>query len=128
MRVLWDLAPEAKALVDPVQIQQVVVNLIRNALDAMAGASRHDLTIATLVENGAVTLAVADTGIGLPTEGAAELFKPFITSKAAGLGLGLSICRSIVEAHGGRIWASRTLTAARCSASPFSSDPVDTPG
>lgn len=100
---LGDGLPEV--LIDKIQIQQVVLNLIRNSVEAMAGTVRKELTIATDLRDDAVLVAVADTGPGLSAEVASRLFQPFLTTKENGMGLGLSICRSIVEAHGGRIWA-----------------------
>jgi two-component system, LuxR family, sensor kinase FixL len=91
---------------DRIQIQQVLVNLIRNALEVMVETSkRRELEIAT-VANGdeTVEVSVADTGAGLAPEVAAQLFQPFVTTKRKGMGLGLSICRTIIEAHGGKIW------------------------
>jgi signal transduction histidine kinase len=94
------------ALIDKIQIQQVLLNLIRNAIEAMAGRLRQSLVIATRPSaNGMVELSVADSGPGLPAEVRAKLFQAFVTTKSAGMGVGLSICRSIVEAHGGRMWA-----------------------
>jgi two-component system sensor kinase FixL len=92
-------------LADRVQIQQVVVNLMRNAVEAMDGAARRELSLATSVADGFVRLDVADSGHGLSEATRNALFEPFRSSKANGMGLGLSISRSIVEAHGGRIWA-----------------------
>ncbi len=92
-------------IVDKIQIQQVALNLIRNAVDAMAHSQRKDLVIS--VERGEddmVLVRVADTGPGISPEVADRLFQPFVTSKAQGMGVGLSICRTIIEAHGGRIW------------------------
>lgn len=109
VRVHYRLAKGADAvLADRVQIQQVLLNLIRNAIEAMteAGERPRDLTIASAAgKDGMVRISVADTGPGLAPEVAARLFQPFNTSKAAGMGVGLSICRTIVESHGGRIWA-----------------------
>ena len=94
------------ASIDKVQIQQVLVNLMRNALEAMAASERCELTIsARSIEDGHIQIDVADTGPGLPRDVAAKLFQPFVTTKDSGMGVGLSICRRIVEAHGGRIWA-----------------------
>ena len=105
-----DLAPEP-ALVsgDRVQIQQVVLNLLLNAMDAMAEvpAERRLALVSTTIatEEGAVHLAVSDTGRGLREGDTDRVFEPFYTTKPTGMGMGLSIARSIVAAHGGRIWA-----------------------
>lgn len=94
------------AFIDKVQVQQVLLNLIRNALEAMRDGPRRELTVTTgRDDDGKAEICVADTGPGLSPDVAAALFQPFITTKEAGMGVGLSICRSIVEAHGGRIWA-----------------------
>ena len=93
-----------RVVVDRVQIQQVIVNLVRNALDAMQAQGRGRLDVATSVDEGMAMVRIADTGPGVDEQAAARLFQPFVTSKATGMGVGLSICRTIVEAHGGRIW------------------------
>ncbi len=95
------------ALIDRVEIQQVLVNLIRNAIEAMAGSSAtvRRLTISTEAERGHVRVFVTDTGGGIDPAILARLFHPFQSTKPAGLGLGLSICQSLVEANGGRIGA-----------------------
>lgn len=90
---------------DRVQVQQVLVNLIRNAVDAMDDAEVADLTILTRRDGEMIRISVIDTGSGLPSDQIPRLFEAFTTTKADGLGLGLSISRTIVEAHGGRIWA-----------------------
>lgn len=102
-----NLDSEARTVfIDRVQIQQVIVNLIRNAIEAMADEPRHEISISTNKGNGDFyEVVVADTGPGLPPTIAAQLFKPFVTTKASGMGVGLSICRSIIEAHGGEIGA-----------------------
>src|SRR5215475_5878423 len=94
---------------DRVQIQQVMVNLIVNAVQAMSGDgdSRRELQISTETDEAeGVRVAVRDTGPGLASESLPRLFEPFYTTKAEGMGMGLAICRSIVEAHGGRLWAT----------------------
>jgi signal transduction histidine kinase len=94
---------------DRVQIQQVMVNLIVNAVQAMSGdgESRRELQISTETDEAeGVRVGVRDTGPGLALESLPRLFEPFYTTKAEGMGMGLAICRSIVEAHGGRLWAT----------------------
>ncbi len=94
-------------LADKVQIQQVLLNLIRNAIEAMQNCARRELTLSTkLVQDGTMLMiSVADTGPGIAPEIASRLFEPFVTTKPHGMGVGLSISRTIVEAHGGRISA-----------------------
>jgi C4-dicarboxylate-specific signal transduction histidine kinase len=94
---------------DRIQLQQVMLNLILNAADAMSesGDEPRELLITTDEdEANAVRVAVRDLGPGLPPESRGRLFEAFYTTKAGGMGMGLSICRSIVEAHGGRVWAT----------------------
>jgi two-component system sensor kinase FixL len=92
-------------IVDKIQIQQVALNLIRNAVEAMETTDRRELTIDARRDGEFALFLVADTGAGISPEIAQHLFQPFITSKASGMGVGLSICRTIIEAHGGRISA-----------------------
>lgn len=93
-------------LMDKIQIQQVTLNLIRNSVEAMQTVPRRELAIETRLETpDTVTVSVSDTGPGLAPEVAENLFRPFTTTKEHGMGIGLSICRSIIEAHGGEIWA-----------------------
>lgn len=107
IRTFFDLDREVRhVLVDRVQIQQVLVNLLRNAVEAMWGCKTCDLTISSQAEaDGMVRIAVSDTGSGITEDMLPRLFDAFATTKENGMGLGLSICRTIVEAHGGRIWA-----------------------
>jgi two-component system, LuxR family, sensor kinase FixL len=88
-----------------VQIQQVVLNLVRNAVEALEDSERGELAISTraIPEKSMVEISVADTGPGIAPELMERLFQPFVTTKATGMGLGLSICREIVEAHQGRL-------------------------
>jgi two-component system sensor kinase FixL len=91
-------------LADKVQIQQVLLNLIRNAIEAMDRSERRELIIAAKALNDeTVEIWVSDTGSGIREDVADQLFKPFVSTKAQGMGVGLSICRTIVEAHGGKI-------------------------
>lgn len=93
-------------LADKVQIQQVLLNLIRNAVEAMGETTRKDLLVSTsAAEDDMLMMSVSDTGTGLAPEMISQLFQPFVTTKRHGMGVGLSISRTIVEAHGGRIWA-----------------------
>ncbi len=93
-------------VINKVQIQQVVVNLKRNAVEAMQDGERREMRVSTrVVEGNLVRTDVADTGPGLPEEVKARLFAQFTTTKPHGLGVGLSISRSIIEAHSGKIWA-----------------------
>ncbi|MBO9601222.1 MAG: PAS domain S-box protein [Novosphingobium sp.] len=93
-------------LVDPVQVQQVLLNLMRNAFDAMADTPVKQLTIISAPDgNGMIRVTVSDRGPGISPEVAKRLFQPFVSTKDSGMGLGLSICHTIVTSHGGKIWA-----------------------
>jgi len=97
---------------DRVELQQVLLNLIMNALEAMSGASdgARQLVVSTgKADSGCVLVTVRDSGPGFAPQSAEHIFAPFYTTKSTGLGMGLSICRSIIEAHGGRLWASANL-------------------
>ncbi len=94
-----------QVLIDRVQIQQVLINLMKNAIEAMEKSERRELTISVgKVVPDLVQVSVADSGSGISEEMAEKLFQPFVTTKASGMGMGLSICRGIIEAHGGRLW------------------------
>ena len=94
-------------MIDRVQIQQVVMNLVRNSLDALTEVDHRALTLQTIeAPDQAVQIDVIDTGPGLAKEVAERLFQPFVTTKPDGIGIGLSICKSIVDAHGGRLWTT----------------------
>lgn len=91
---------------DEVQLQQVLLNLLNNACDAIEAVDALPaLTVRTVCEAGNVIVSVADRGSGIGAEDMERIFEPFVTTKAKGLGLGLSICRTIIQAHGGRLWA-----------------------
>ncbi|HQX07008.1 MAG TPA: ATP-binding protein [Zoogloea sp.] len=101
-----DLAEDLPTVAaDPVMIEQVAVNLIRNGMDAMADAPRaqRNLHLGTRLQDGMLILSVADRGKGIPPEVAEKLFAPFFTTKEEGMGMGLNICRSIAELHRGRL-------------------------
>jgi len=107
VRVTLDLDRSlAPTIVDGVQIQQVVLNLVRNAVEAMEEVDRRELQIATRSLGETVEITVADTGCGIAAELAERLFQPFATTKKSGMGLGLSISREIVEAHDGKLSAA----------------------
>jgi len=105
-----------RVLADPIQIQQVVINLIRNAMDAMAGRNdaRIEVRARKSAESGFIEIEVCDNGPGLSPEMKESIFKPFATTKAQGMGLGLSICQTIVEAHGGTIRAVASPQGGTC--------------
>jgi signal transduction histidine kinase len=96
-----------RVMADRVQLQQVFMNLMLNGIEAMKDMDPPgELTIKSQAENGELLFSVSDTGVGLPTEQADQIFSPFFTTKPDGTGMGLSISRSIIEVHGGRLWAT----------------------
>jgi len=105
VRVEYQFDPNVEfVLADKVQIQQVLLNLMRNALEAMESSDKRELIVSTaLAPQNLVAISVADTGAGISPEIGAQLFQPFITTKRQGMGVGLSISRTIIEAHGGSI-------------------------
>ncbi len=107
VRVRYAFAPGLDfVLADRVQVQQVLLNLMRNAVEAMEDSTTRELAIATApAQNGSIEISVADSGAGIAPEIAAQLFQPFVTTKRTGMGVGLSISRTIIEAHGGAISA-----------------------
>jgi two-component system, LuxR family, sensor kinase FixL len=106
VRVSFAFDPRAAfVLVDKIQVQQVVLNLMRNAIEAMQFSTRRELAISTKdLDDGIIEISVADTGSGIAEDVASQLFQPFVTTKVHGMGVGLSISRTIIEAHGGRLW------------------------
>jgi two-component system sensor kinase FixL len=108
IKVRVELSPAAMPVfIDKVQIQQVVFNLIRNSVEALPESDLRELSVSTARgDDGQALVVVSDTGPGLAQKVIDQLFQPFVTTKEKGMGLGLSICRSIVESHGGRLWAT----------------------
>jgi two-component system sensor kinase FixL len=96
-----------EVMIDRVQIQQVVMNLVRNSVEALSEVDNRSLTLRTSrTDQTRLQVDVVDTGPGLPKNVAERLFQPFVTTKSGGIGIGLSICKTIVDAHGGRLWTT----------------------
>jgi signal transduction histidine kinase len=96
---------------DRVQLQQVMINLVMNGIEAMQSVTDRprQLEIRSRLDETQVLVSVTDCGVGISAENADRLFNPFFTTKSSGMGMGLSICRSIMEAHGGRLWATANI-------------------
>jgi signal transduction histidine kinase len=100
-------------LADRVQMQQVIINLVVNGIEAMEAVTdrpRELVIRSRRYEPDQVSIAVKDSGVGIAADDADRLFDAFVTTKSNGMGMGLSICRSIIQAHGGRIWIEPHLT------------------
>jgi two-component system sensor kinase FixL len=107
VRVRVVLAPDLPSVtIDKIQLQQVLINLIRNAVEAMQDMPTRELIVSTQANDNIVQVSVLDCGPGLSEDVSRRLFQPFVTTKEKGMGLGLTICQSIIEAHAGRIWAT----------------------
>lgn len=124
--ILLRVAPGlGNVIADPIQVQQVVINLVRNAQEALARIGSPQISIeAAPGAPGFVSVSVTDNGPGLDPEVQAMLFKPFTTSKSGGMGLGLSICQTIVEAHGGTISAEAVVGGGTCFRFTLRVDPA----
>lgn len=105
IRLNYEMQEGLQGFGDPVQIQQVVINLISNACNAMAGLQNREISITTAEVGGQAEIAICDTGTGVPAALIGTIFEPFVSSRPDGTGIGLSICRTIVEAHGGKLGA-----------------------
>jgi C4-dicarboxylate-specific signal transduction histidine kinase len=108
-----ELAPTLSIiLADRVQLQQVIINLMMNGIEAMQSVTgrRRELVIQSAQDETQLLVGVTDCGVGISVEDADRLFNPFFTTKSGGMGMGLSICRSIIEAHGGRLWATANVS------------------
>ena len=108
--IRYELAEDAAVSVDPVQIQQVLIALVKNAAEAMRSFSRREIAISSSLVNGGVVIRVDDSGPGLPPETLKTLFESRVSSKPDGMGIGLPVSRTIVEAHGGKIAAANRET------------------
>jgi signal transduction histidine kinase len=99
-------AESTRVMADRVQLQQALMNLMRNGIEAIEDTTGELSIKSQSRENGQVLISISDTGVGLPTGNVEQIFDAFFTTKSQGTGLGLAITRSIVESHGGRIWAT----------------------
>jgi two-component system sensor kinase FixL len=102
----YDLAEDVAVSLDPVQLQQILINLIANACEAMRGSSQREISVSSQMARGIVEIRVEDSGPGIAPDMLDRIFESFVSSRPHGTGLGLSISRTIVEAQGGRISAA----------------------
>ena len=112
VRLQLDLAPQLpQVCADAIEMEQVILNLVRNGLEAVSGVEggARELLLRTTAADDTLEIAISDTGEGLAADVAEKMFDPFFSTKPGSLGMGLSISRSIVEAHGGRLWATPNL-------------------
>ena len=116
VRVESQIDADARLFADPVQVQQVLANLLMNGIQAIESGSSHErtLTVSAKLSGAEVMFDVCDTGPGIEQQSIDQLFEPFFTSKSDGMGMGLTVARSIVDAHHGRIWARGEPGAGCC--------------
>ena len=106
VRIGVELADELPSIsADPILVEQVLLNLLKNGMDAMREVDHREIRVEVALKGQAIEFAVSDRGRGIDPSVRDRLFEPFFTTKSEGMGMGLNICRSIVEAHGGRLWA-----------------------
>jgi signal transduction histidine kinase len=112
--IVFDLSPDLPAVrADRIQLQQVILNLVMNGIEAMTSVTdrpRQLLIRSQREKAGEVRVSIEDTGIGVSADAMGRLFEPFYTTRPQGMGMGLPISRSIIEAHGGRLWAESALS------------------
>jgi two-component system, LuxR family, sensor kinase FixL len=109
IKVSADL-PDISVIADKIEIQQVLLNLLRNAIEAVAGQERREVCLLIESRGDAIQISIIDNGPGLPDEVRAKLFRPFVSTKKTGMGVGLAICHTIISAHNGRLWAEENPT------------------
>jgi len=115
-RVALDIPDDLPLIsIDPILIEQVLINLMKNGIEAMAQSPERVLTLRVRVGAGHVVIDVIDRGTGIDESAQAKLFEPFYSTKAEGMGMGLNICRSIVEFHQGRLWVDNNADGRGCT-------------